>query len=628
MTNDLIYFGGVEVINTERLAAYVASGIVPPTAQVTVDVCDGLAEAAVGPSWAPYTTPLQDEPPWFDASDPDTADFAGVLPLDVTGLDATTRTVEVFTTVRGTGIAGRPTRGPQTVGATAVLIGRTTEGVKAGLAWLRRVLHGACDADEQPCAYAATLETYTACPGPITATANPDAPATLTEPQPYAVGGDPEAWLVIGGDLSDNGDGALITPYDADVLVIEGGGAPEVPDVIESDADTEDPIYFGGDASPIGSATVGSLRQDACGLLGPFTITWTLRGVVDGVTARLVILGTANTVIAEGPTVTLTDTAADYTWNLPDIDGDDDFWTPAIIVEEPVVVTDVSVSGFLPTTAEECIAPYRRLLPVTTVTSGPTPVELIDADCAVLMVVEWIWVSTSPWRYGTTVPVLLGLGWGDVPTLTAPGVTYEEGGVTLVDATPWNCTPPVDVTSCAIDPALPTLGAPPAYPEVVDTNRARITTEDVRDVWALIGPEQIPADQGVLTIELTAGADPVVGIRVRVWGDAAIDGSVPDLCDFAYEFLIDYVPANGVLTIDGTSGRVTTVCGGTSHDSTQGVRGAYGGPIEDPVVRCDRRYLVRVQWLDTYPRTATGVYTLGDPNGDLTVNLHVTPREG
>lgn len=627
-------YGGTEVANLERLAAYIENGLAPAGSRIDVTPCEGLSEVIYSPGWRPYRTPIQDEPPWYDVEDPDTWDFAGVLPLEVTGLDSTTRTVEVTQTLRGDGLPGRVQRTPQTIGVSALLVGRTTESVQAGLAWLRRVLHGACDADEQPCGPSATLEAFTVCPTPLVGVPDLSEPLVVTLMHPNDGTSPPGAWSVINGRFdTDAGDGTVLTPYDTNPDVLDGGDAflDDDADLYEGDdADGDAPLIDGGTAEPIGAeAILGGLLQSCTA--GAVTITWSIKAVSEGSTVELVLLDDASLPALHGPSfVVLDDDYHDYTWEIP-FGVDLDTWRPALIAPHSLVIESVSIAGFAVLSPEDCVAPYRRYLPVTTTTSGPTPVEEVDADCAVLLRVEWVWVSGSPFRYGVTDPVLLGLGWGDDPTYDAPGVTWDAGDPpTLVSATPWNCAPLAPVAGCAIDPASPSLGTAPALPVVVDTTRPRITTQNVRQVWAVVGPEQVPANEGVLSIDLAAGADPVVGIRVRVWDDANADGTVPNKCDFAYEYLVDYVPENGVLTIDGTSNQVTTMCAGNAvpQDAAAGVRGDYGGPVKTPVVRCDRRYLVLVQWLDTYPRTSAPYYTMGDPNGDLTLNLYVTPREG
>jgi hypothetical protein len=149
-------------------------------------------------------------------------------------------------------------------------------------------------------------------------------------------------------------------------------------------------------------------------------------------------------------------------------------------------------------------------------------------------------------------------------------------------------------------------------------------------MWICVGPEQVPNRDGVFTFELTAGADPVVGARIRVYDNAEPDCTVLDDCDFLYEYLVDYIPAGGTMTLGGPSGAVETVCDGdpVPQDASTGVHGNYGGPIPEPVAQCDRRYLVEVHQLDKYPRDGGDDYTIGHTEGSMHVSLLVTSREG
>jgi hypothetical protein len=194
-------FDGVEVINMERLMAYVDAGIVPSGVAVEdcTGTCEGLGEA-LGDQ--PYTSPIQDQPPWFDQHNPDTVDFAGIVPLEVTGMDGSVRTVEMVNLLTRGAVPMRPVYGPRTIAVSAFLVGRTSAGVEAGLAWLTNVLHrvctdtGACDG--------ADLKAFTSCPTPICpgGIGSPDDPLEPTT-WPYS----PDTWLVAGGHTQAAGVG-------------------------------------------------------------------------------------------------------------------------------------------------------------------------------------------------------------------------------------------------------------------------------------------------------------------------------------------------------------------------------------------------------------------------------------
>src|SRR5262245_49036895 len=107
-------FDGVEVVNFERLQTYVDSaGLVPPG--VTLEACAGFCEGIGDALGQTYTAPQTDKPPtipdpsldpgcpWYDADDPDSLDFAGVVPLGFTGLSGSTRTVTMVETMRDGG---------------------------------------------------------------------------------------------------------------------------------------------------------------------------------------------------------------------------------------------------------------------------------------------------------------------------------------------------------------------------------------------------------------------------------------------------------------------------------------------------------------------------------------------
>lgn len=619
--------GGNEIINHERLATYVANGIKPADAQITVDdVCEGLGAALDGVT--SYRTPLLDQAPWVDDDNPDTYDFAGVMALEVTGADDTTRTVDMQATVGDGGIPGRARRGPRTIGVTALLIGSTSEGVSAGLAWLQRALSGDCAGLEASCGPAATLEMLTVCPGPIVPavdTTNPQITSTYSS-VPY----DPDDnWVSYGGsfDVFEDTSVRVLSPYDA-VMVVDAGESddPEDTDPIDGGPADGDYDYIeGGSADLIGSAAIGVGPYRPCNDAS-VTITWSVADFGSESNVQLVILDPAGQPVMYGPKVLLTDLdPIDVEWELP-FGVPFDNWRPGLITDDSMVPAGVTISAYGFVSPIDCVNPYRRLLPRTVTTAGPTVVATIDLGCVQAYQVEWVWVVGSPYRYTPPDAVLIGLSQAVDPTLAAPGVTWGDGGTT--SATPWNCALPAPETPCAIDPCAPGFGTPPALPVIAGT-AATITTQNVKDLWVCVGPEQVPANDGVFTISLTP-TTPIVGARVRVYDTALGDCTVPDLCDFAYEYLVDYIPDDGVFTINGMTEEFTTLCDGGAvlADASSVVRGDYGGPTKVPVARCDRRYLIRVQWLATYPRSCVGLYTSGQPQGDMSVTVSVATREG
>jgi hypothetical protein len=133
-------FAGEEVANTQRLTAYVNAGLAP--LGVDVNDCAECDTLALGLGDEEYRNPLLDRPGWVDDSDPNTYDFAGVLPLEITGLNGSTRTAEVTDLAGEGGVVRAPTYPARTIAVTAMLIGRTSAAVESGMLWLSTVLAG------------------------------------------------------------------------------------------------------------------------------------------------------------------------------------------------------------------------------------------------------------------------------------------------------------------------------------------------------------------------------------------------------------------------------------------------------------------------------------------------------
>lgn len=177
MYDGYLEFGGDEIINAERTAAYVANGTGPDGLQVTpcTGDCEDFHEVLLH---EPYTSPILDKPPWYDANNPDSFDFAGLVPLEISGADGSTRTREV---VARLGDGGIPTRGraePRTIGVSALAIARSECGLAAGISWLTAALHPPC-VSTSLCG-GTDLEGFSCCPAPFCPTQDPDAPLATT----------------------------------------------------------------------------------------------------------------------------------------------------------------------------------------------------------------------------------------------------------------------------------------------------------------------------------------------------------------------------------------------------------------------------------------------------------------
>ena len=173
MYQGYLAFGGQEVLNAERTAVYVANGHGPDGLEVNACVgdCEDFHQAISDP---PYTSPIIDQPPWFDASNPDSYDFAGLIPLDITGTDGSTRVREVVPRLGDGGIPHRGHADPRTIAVSALAIARSECGLAAGISWLTAALHPPCV--PQSLCGGTELDGFSCCPAPFCPTQDPDAP--------------------------------------------------------------------------------------------------------------------------------------------------------------------------------------------------------------------------------------------------------------------------------------------------------------------------------------------------------------------------------------------------------------------------------------------------------------------
>jgi hypothetical protein len=153
-------YGGVEVVNHTRLTKYLQT-VGSPLTTYSGCGCPTFGPEILGD--LPYTTPDdEDSPaPWYDPDVPESREFAGIMVLDIEGLDDHPVERTVAGGIAGGGAIGPARALPRTITVTAVVLGSTCCGVDYGLHWLGQVLQGCaageCDGD--------CLVVYNCCPG-------------------------------------------------------------------------------------------------------------------------------------------------------------------------------------------------------------------------------------------------------------------------------------------------------------------------------------------------------------------------------------------------------------------------------------------------------------------------------
>lgn len=135
----LLKLGGVEIANSARAVAYFDK-LAAPGLSVTFD--DSWTHTARFLGQQDYRLPTLDQAPWYDPLDPDSADFGGIWPMQVEGLDSAKYSREI---VQGNGDGGTFGKGrydTRTINVTALLYATTSAGVDYGVRWLSSILRG------------------------------------------------------------------------------------------------------------------------------------------------------------------------------------------------------------------------------------------------------------------------------------------------------------------------------------------------------------------------------------------------------------------------------------------------------------------------------------------------------
>lgn len=609
MFHGFMRFGGVEVINGERLAAYVESGCAPTSGDFdNLPACDGLGEAL---QEGPYVNPAADDAPWFDAAQPETHWFGGVLPLGVTGLDGSTLTAELSERLTDGGTITSRRHSSRVVAVSALLVGRSDEHVAAGLEWLTGVLHRTC-AGGDPCA-GATLEAFTVCPGPIADTEDLDA-----APVAHAVAASAD-WVVYGGrwesgtfrtnDSAFEGEPDLFihggTPSHTGTVTVEGG---------EPGTSAWDDTWEGG--TPVALPKFGiAASPNLHGCREYFQAVWDVTGLAAGVRVAVGAIDGQGVTLARSPWTTVGTTPATLTQTFERYPWED--WRPAIWVTEPGAAVTLTETYRPDLDPDTCLTPYFRLFTGVSCVSGPTVVgdhEFGD-DCHLLQV-EWTWACGDPFRYRLATPLaadLLTDGSG-TPVLE-PGVFADFPGLVNIGDT--DCADPVAPVDCGIDPLYPTLGTPPRAPRVADPAFSVSSTSDYNRAVLRIEPDAIPTTGvGALRLVLANGSNVIKrGVRVRIWtGESADFSSVPE-CGFVNEFTLRFLDVSTSIVIDTSARSATVVCNdGSTFDAAGLLRGPYGGAFRWPTLSCDLRHFIAID--------------VPQPQGRLTVAASLSLREG
>lgn len=185
----------IELVNAARVKAY-TDNLAPTIGLRGCDDCEGLPEA-LGEE---YTTPEADNAPWYDPTDPETADFYGVYPLAFEGIDDSTRTIEsAELTGDGSVVVGSRYTGKD-IRVSGMAFAKDEAALYAGMSWLDNALNGT---EEGRC-FGDRLNLYSSCPPVEVLPPNFATPYTLVNP-PSAE--ELAAWTTTSGTITGNASG-------------------------------------------------------------------------------------------------------------------------------------------------------------------------------------------------------------------------------------------------------------------------------------------------------------------------------------------------------------------------------------------------------------------------------------
>lgn len=139
------FLNGGEIVNDGRTIAYLENGFGPGAVRIDGGcVCPNIREL-IDCGGAPYKAPALDPAPWYDSSIPESADFAGFLTHEFTGLGST-YTRQKTDKISGGAILGRLRPQARTLVWKGYLFGKSECAVQYGLQWLTSNLVGTgCD---------------------------------------------------------------------------------------------------------------------------------------------------------------------------------------------------------------------------------------------------------------------------------------------------------------------------------------------------------------------------------------------------------------------------------------------------------------------------------------------------
>lgn len=134
-----IEFGGIELVNLSRTAQ------LAETLGIDTVWTDPTSVAWIETALGGVDYDLLTAAPWYDAGFPASAEFAGIVPLAVQGLDDSTLTGSTTEYIGDGGYTAKARNTTGSIVASAAIVASTERGAEYGKRWLDKVLRGEGD---------------------------------------------------------------------------------------------------------------------------------------------------------------------------------------------------------------------------------------------------------------------------------------------------------------------------------------------------------------------------------------------------------------------------------------------------------------------------------------------------
>lgn len=247
--NGYFTYDGSEFINVARTEAYVHSA----GHNWFRPLFNNDALARMLDHGERYTTPLLDDAPWVDPDLPESTAFYGIYPLDVTGIEDSTRTASVVESLSDGGTPGRVRHATKGVVFSAILLAGNEAAADYGMRWLKQaLLGGICGPGASGDCTGAELCYLSSAPE-LDDTDGHGSVAALLDGGHYVTSDTPSSESADGGD-----------PDDTYVSEVDGGGPGSSSDselaggtaaaTSVSDLAVDVPLMDGGSVSALGNA--------------------------------------------------------------------------------------------------------------------------------------------------------------------------------------------------------------------------------------------------------------------------------------------------------------------------------------------------------------------------------------